>query len=116
MRTLAIIFVTLSLATTLGDFIFVMRWNEVIGISDVAWCLVTSTSLFPLQIAFLFVPANVLFTKLSPVYVEATVFAFYISVTQLYWFLSKLMGTFWNTLLFGVTKDDFSNMYKLYIW
>lgn len=87
----------------------------VIGIPDIAWVLFTTTALGTLLIALLLLPPNVLFAKLTPAHVEATMFAFTGSVTNLVFPLQKLIGITINWLTFNVTNDSLMDLYKLYL-
>ena len=86
-----------------------------IGIPDIVWVMFSSTAMNTLIYAFLILPPGVLFAKLTPAHVEATMYAFTSSVTAAIYPLSKFLGTFINTVTFNVTADDLSNLYKLYV-
>ena len=75
----------------------------------------SSTAMNTLIYAFLILPPGVLFAKLTPAHVEATMYAFTSSVTAAIYPLSKFLGTFINTVTFNVTADDLSSLYKLYV-
>lgn len=82
------------------DMCFVLQWNKVIGIPDLIWVLFGSTALNTLMYAFMILPPGVLFAKLTPAHVEATIYAFTSSVTTAVYPISKIMGTFINTVTF----------------
>lgn len=114
-RTMIGLAMLLTIFASIFDLIFVLQWNLVIGIPNIVWVMFSSTAMNTLIYAFLILPPGVLFAKLTPAHVEATMYAFTSSLTAMVYPLSKFLGTFLNTLTFNVTSDDLSNLYKLYI-
>jgi hypothetical protein len=100
---------------TVFDIILVKRWNLVIGVPDIWWVLLSSSSLGTLSFAVGILPAQVLFSKITPKHVEASVFAFTSSVISIVFPVSKLVGAFWNLVFFHVSFDNLEDLYKLYI-
>ena len=54
---------------------FVMRWNRWVGISDIAFTVITTAFTDTLLLAFTQLPTLVLFARLTPDHIEATLFA-----------------------------------------
>ena len=92
-----------------------LRWNLAIGIPDLVWVMFSSTALNTFIYAFLVLPPGVLFAKLTPAHVEATMYAFTSSITAAIYPLSKFLGIAINKLTFNVKSNDLANLYKLYI-
>lgn len=105
----------LIIISSFFDMCFVLRWNLAIGIPDLAWVMCSSTAMSTLIYAFLILPPGVLFAKLTPAHVEATMYAFTSSITSAIFPISKILGTFVNKLTFDVTTDNLQDLYKLYI-
>jgi hypothetical protein len=114
-RYLYTISIAISMIATMFDIILILRWNLKVGIPDIWWVMLSSSSLGTLQFAFSVLPASVLFSKITPAHVEATMFAFTSSVIAIVFPLSKLLGALWNLVLFHVTFDNLEDLYKLYI-
>ena len=68
--------ICLTVIASFCDMIFVLRWNLIIGIPDLVWVICSSTALGTLIFAFLAIPPSVLFAKMTPAHVEATMYAF----------------------------------------
>ena len=97
------------------DMCFVLRWNLAIGIPDLVWVLFGSTALNTLMYAFMVLPPGVLFAKLTPAHVEATIYAFTSSITSAVFPTNKIIGALINLLTFNVTENDLNNLWKLYV-
>jgi Na+/melibiose symporter-like transporter len=97
------------------DMCFVLRWNLKLGIPDVAWVICSSTAMGTLIFAFLILPPGVLFAKLTPAHVEATMYAFTSSVAAMVMPLSKFMGVFLNKVTFDVKFESLDQLWKLYV-
>lgn len=114
-RSLYKVSIAIHMIATLFDLILVLRWNLKVGIPDIWWIIFSSSSLGTLQFAFGVLPAMVLFSKITPAHVEATMFAFTSSVISIVFPLSKLIGALWNSLIFHVTFTNLEELYKLYL-
>jgi hypothetical protein len=106
---------SLIMLASFVDMCFVLRWNLILGVPDLAWVLCTSTALGTLIFAFLILPPGILFVKLTPSHVEATTYALTSSITAAIYPMSKLLGVLINSLTWNVTFEDMSDLYKLYI-
>ncbi len=94
----------LTVVASFFDMCFVLRWNiTYLHIPDLVWVLCSSTAMGTLIFAFMIMPPGVLFAKLTPAHVEATVYAFTSSITAAVYPLSKFLGVFINKAFFGVT-------------
>lgn len=106
----------LTIFSSFFDMCFILRWNrDYLGIPDIVWVLCSSTAMGTLIFAFLIMPPGVLFAKLTPAHVEATVYAFTSSITAAIYPLSKFLGVFINKAFFKVTTQDLHNLYQLYL-
>ena len=86
------------------NLIFAMRLNLLIGISDIAFVLVSSVITDTLSTAFSQLPVLVLFAKITPKNIEATVFALFTGVLNLSAIvISPNMGIIINQTFVGVT-------------
>jgi len=95
---------------------FVMRWNLLLGINDIVFIIFTSVITDTLILSFSVMPLLVLFAKITPKHIEATVFAFLTSVNNFSsTVVSPLIGAFINDHYVGVTSEDFTNFYVLII-
>jgi hypothetical protein len=94
----------LTMVASFFDMCFVLRWNiDYFYIPDIVWVLCSSTAMGTLIFAFMIMPPGVLFAKLTPAHVEATVYAFTSSITAAVYPLSKFLGVFINKAFFGVS-------------
>lgn len=114
-RTLCIFSISIGMLATIFDIILILRWNLNLGIPDIWWVGFSSSSLGTLQYAFGVLPAMVLFSKITPAHVEATMFGFTSSVIAIIFPLSKVCGILWNSLFFHVTNENLEDLYKLYM-
>ena len=76
--TTAIIF--MQILGSLSDFAFVMRWNRMIGISDIVWLFFGSSSLKQFYMSFNLLVPFVIVSKITPAHVEAIVFSLSASI------------------------------------
>ena len=97
------------------DTCFILRWNLIIGIPDIVWVLLSSTAMGTLIFAFLVLPPGVLFAKLTPAHVEATMYSFTSSIGAMVLPLSKLGGIVLNYFTFNVTFLTLEDLWKLYV-
>ena len=98
--------IVLTMIASFCDLCFVLRWNLVIGIPDIFWVICSSTAMGTLIFAFLILPPGVLFAKLTPARVEATIYAFTSSVASAVFPMSKFLGVFLNKMTFNVTVQN----------
>ena len=93
-----------------------LRWNLAIGIPDLIWVMFSSTALNTFIYAFLILPPGILFAKLTPAHVEATMYAFTSSMTAAVYPLSKFLGSAINKVTFDVTSENLDELWKLYVF
>lgn len=79
------------------------------------WVLLSSTAMGTLIFAFLVLPPGVLFAKLTPAHVEATMYSFTSSIGAMVLPLSKLGGIVLNYFTFNVTFLTLEDLWKLYV-
>lgn len=79
------------------------------------WVLATTTALGTLLLSLLLLPPQILFAKLTPKHVEATMFAFTGSVVALIFPLQKILGLLINWAFFDVSTQNLEDLYKLYL-
>lgn len=92
-----------------------MRINLYLGISDLFFVIVNRIVSDTLGLAFSYLPTVVLFTKITPHYVEATVFA---TLTGAFNFSvgvgGPMLGSFFCRMV-GVNSENLSGYYILLI-
>lgn len=93
----------LTMLASFFDMCFVLRWNLILGIPDLVWVICSSTAMGTLIFAFLILPPGVLFAKLTPAHVEATMYAFTSSIASAVFPMSKFLGVFLNKMTYNVT-------------
>jgi len=114
MRTLTYFGCFIGVIGLLIDLFQVFRWNLAWGISDMTVLCFGSTVLSTIGFAISQLPSLVLFQKLAPPHVEATMMAFSASVVNLSrGVIGQLTGAFINKYFVGVTAKDLSNYYIL---
>ena len=65
----------------------------------------------------LMIPPAVLVAKITPSHVEATIFSFSQSFFSFsIFFLPRIMGVFWNKVVFHITSDNLEELYKAYVF
>lgn len=103
--------------TFLGHFtglFFVLRLTTYFGINDVFYVTVTTCITDTLSLAFSQLPTLVLYAKITPVHIEATVFAILTGTHNLCAsVLSPQVGVWVNSKFVGVTSEDLSRYYIL---
>ena len=106
-----------SIMGVVGGFIsliFATRLNLSLGISDLTFVILSSIVTETLSTAFSQMPVLVLFAKITPPNIEATVFALFTGLFNLSAIvISPNMGIIVNKLFVGVTLDNLSEYYKL---
>jgi len=91
-----------------------MRWNQLIGVSDLVFIIFTDVVFGCLFMALLILPIMALFAKITPPGIEGTIFAFLTGTFNMCEnVLGPMMGTFINKNFAGVTAKDLSNYPKL---
>lgn len=92
---------------SLSSLIFALRINVMIGISDLAFIIFTSAVTDTFALAFSQMPTMVLFAKITPHQVEATVFAVLTGVFNFSNFvISPNVGVLVNKWFVGVTSTN----------
>jgi len=115
-RTLIKYSIVVSYFGGIFGLIFVLRLNVLIGINDVIFIIFTSVITDTLALAFSNMPLLVLFAKVTPPHIEATVFAFLTSVSNFSnTVMSPLMGAIINDFFVGVTLDNLEDFYLLVV-
>ena len=56
-----------------------------------------------------------MFAKITPAHVEATMFAFTMTILTIHFPIGKFMGIIWNKATFNITNDSLGDLYKLYL-
>ncbi len=86
---------------------FVLRLNIALGINDLVFIVFTSIVTDTLGLAFSMLPMLVLFAKITPKNIEATVFAMLTGVFNLSnSVLSPMMGVLINKVFVNVTTEN----------
>lgn len=114
-RTMMILSGIFMISASFMDLAFVCGWNLKLGIPDLAWVLFGSTAMNTMLYAFMILPPGVLYAKMTPAHVEATIYAFTSSITTAVFPISKIIGALINLATFNVTENDLSNLWKLYV-
>jgi hypothetical protein len=94
---------------------FILRLNvQWLGVSDVTYILFTTALTDTLLLGLTQLPTLVLFAKITPPNIEATVFALFTGLFNLSGIvISPNVGIIVNKLFVGVTLDNLSEYYKL---
>ena len=89
------------------QFMFAMRWNLDMGISDYAFLIFTDVVFGAISLSFGTLPIMALFAKITPKRIEGTMFAFLTGTSNLdQGVIGPMMGAFINAQFVGVDKDD----------
>ena len=116
-RTILMICLIVEIIANLFNVAFTLGWYEKIGVSAFTFVFFTSSTIFPLAIAYYLIAPFVLVAKISPTHVEATIFSFFGSVlAACVFFFPKMMAVVWNKLIFDISVDNLDDLYKLYIF
>jgi hypothetical protein len=99
------------------NLIFALRLNvEWLGVDDVTYILLTTAVSGTLSECLSQLPTFVLFAKITPNNIEATVFAVLTGLSNfVYLVLSPNIGIVLNKLFVGVTLSNLNNYYKLVV-
>ena len=111
-RKLMVLSLLLIMASCLLTLALVFRVNLLLGIPDLVYLVLTSGLMDTLLLAFYQIPACVLFSKVTPKAVEATIYAFLSGIFNLTnSFLSPGIGVLLNLTFVGVTTENMDNYY-----
>jgi hypothetical protein len=115
-RQLMIWAIQISFISGIFGLLFVLRINVMIGINDLVFIIFTSIVTDTLILSLRIMPVMVLFAKITPHHIEATVFAFLTGVFNFSLVvISPMIGAFINRTFVNVTTTDLSNFYVLCI-
>jgi Na+/melibiose symporter-like transporter len=104
----------IGIVGTFISLMFAMRLNLALGISDIVFVIVSSIITDTLSTAFSQLPVLVLFAKITPKNIEATVFALFTGVLNLSAIvIAPNVGIIINKTFVGVTLASLDNYYKL---
>lgn len=95
-RTLFKWSVLIGVFSSVISMIFVLRLNLLIGIGDLAFIILTDTVTSVLGLAFTQMPIMILFAKITPKNIEATVFAFLTGTSNFAGIFGSWTGSFIN--------------------
>ena len=93
-----------------------MRWNKILGISDLKWLFFGSGALRQFQMSFNLLVPFVVVSKITPAHVEAIVFSLSASIFILQFQLGNVMAVVWNKLIFHVDTNESDNLYKFILF
>jgi len=114
-RSLILMALIIEVAAGVFSLLFVLRVNLLLGIPDIWFVFLTSTTTSAFIEAFTMLPPLVLFAKLVPKKVEATVFAFATTIAQgVSRFGGKATGLLVNRFV-GVTRDNLDRFWILLV-
>ena len=114
MRTLTYASALITLAYSTLDLFQIYRYNIAWGIPDMTILCITSIIESAIEMSLSHLPCMVMFQKMTPPHVEATMMAFSASVMNLSnGLVGQLIGVFINKHFVGVTEKDLSNFSKL---
>lgn len=91
------------------DLVFIKRWNLIIGIPD-SFFVITEESFSRMISKIKWIPMVVLSTRLCPLGIEGTFFAFLMCIDSVGQLASKWSGGF-VLHAFGVTRHEFGNLW-----
>ncbi|CDW91088.1 UNKNOWN [Stylonychia lemnae] len=113
-RSLIILGIIINTTGCAMGLLQALRYNLVLGIDDVTFVVFTSTITDTLGLAFIQLPMMVLFAKVCPPFIEATVFSL---LTGIYNFsnftLSPMIGVLINRLFIRVSNSNLDDFFKL---
>jgi len=115
-RKLLFAAILIGFVGSIFSLMFVLRLNIAWGISDIAFVMFTGIITDTFALAFSVVPPLVLFAKITPSHVEATMFAFLTSIINAAnSFPGKMLGAAINKWFVGVTTEDMSKLWYLVV-
>ena len=113
-RTLLRWAILINFIGALFGLMLALRINVYLGINDLAFVIFSSAITDTLGLAFSQLPSLVLFAKITPKYIEATVYALLTGVFNMSnFFLSPMIGVLINRLFVNVTTSNLDQFYIL---
>ena len=94
-------------------FILIFRINLKWGIPDMALIIFTGSAAMIISQCFVFMPMNIVFTKICPRHIEATTYALLAGMSNFRLSIQDWMGAWINKKFVGVTQDDLSRYWVL---
>jgi len=108
--------IILGFVSSALNMIFTLRWNIAWGIRDELFVMLSVVVSDTFALAFSLVPPMVLFAKITPAHVEATMFAFLCSILCATRILpGSIIGALINKWFVGVTTEDMSSLWQLIV-
>ena len=107
--------VIISIIAQFGDLALILRWNTLLGIGDVTFMLITSTTLYGFSVAFYLLVFQVMIAKITPAHVEASIFSLSQSIMNGIVMLGPLVGAAVNSWTYKIKQDKMDDLYKLII-
>jgi len=105
------------LINIIGEFfqlMLVLRVNLILGINDLAFILFSNVVTEVCSMGLYMMPSLILFAKITPMYIEATVFSMLSGLFNLSrGILSSWIGIMYNNLFVGITTQNLENFYIL---
>jgi MFS-type transporter involved in bile tolerance (Atg22 family) len=109
-RTVIFWSTVIAVFSTFFNFCFAMRWNVLIGVSDLFFLIFTDVVFGCLSLAMNTLPTHALIAKICPPGIEGTIFALLTGTSNFAMsVLAPGMGAYINRHFVGVTADDLSN-------
>ena len=103
-----------SCVSSFASYGFACRWNQLLGLNDMVYIIITDTFFGVIAQAMSTLPTLALFAKITPTKIEGTVFAFLTGTTNLASnVISPMVGVWINEQFFGVTAEDLSQYKNL---
>ena len=96
------------------NFMFILRMNTDYGIPDTALMIFTDTVSDILSMCLVFLPMNVIMTKICPKHIEATSFALLAGVSNFRSYTRSYIGTWINDEFVGVSQENLDSYWILY--
>jgi Na+/melibiose symporter-like transporter len=113
-RTLLFWSTVVSVISSLASYCFAMRWNLLIGLTDILFVVLTDTIFGTVSLALNTLPTLALFAKITPHKIEGTVFAFLTGTCNLASnVMSPIVGVYLNETFVNVTAEDLSKYNQL---
>ena len=96
------------------NFMFVLRKNVDYGIPDTVFLIFTDSVSDILSMCLVFLPMNVIMTKICPKHIEATSFALLAGVSNFRSYTRSYIGTWINDEFVGVSQENLDSYWILY--
>jgi hypothetical protein len=98
---------------SVGTLLYVT--DNMFGINPIIFVAFTSTVTDTMFLALYYLPSMVLFAKLVPTSIEASMFALLMGILNLsFYVVSKLIGNAYNSFI-GIDKNHLDEIWKLYV-